>query len=105
MARPKREEYYGYREIRLNNARDFFYFRKKNSISQNALAEIVGISRRTIQDIENGRIIPQAKTIAKFEQLRKKYEVEGKPTGKLKTKIWEMRHKPIILDKTKESAY
>ena len=86
MARPKRELDFNYKEEMLNNAKDFFNFRQKNKLSQKFLSEIIGVSRRTIQSIEAGSIIPQEATMQKFLDLRAKYESEGRPTGKRKTK-------------------
>jgi DNA-binding XRE family transcriptional regulator len=57
-------------------------FRLDHALTQKFLSEIVGVSRRTIQSIESGGIIPQEGTIAKFEELRKKYEKNGKISRK-----------------------
>ena len=57
-------------------------FRTDNALTQKFLSEIVGVSRRTIQSIESGGIIPQEVTIAKFEELRKKYEKNGRVSRK-----------------------
>ena len=67
-------------------AREWTNFRQKNKLSQKFLSEIIGVSRRTIQNIEVGSIIPQAATMQKFLDLRAKYESEGRPTGKRKSK-------------------
>jgi len=53
-------------------------FRIDNALTQKFLAEICGVSRRTIQNIETGTIIPQYATQEKFEELRKKYETGRK---------------------------
>ena len=65
-------------------AREWKTFRKKNKISQQLLAEVTNISRRTIQSIEAAKEIPQKATLDKFEQLRERYRAEGKPTGQRK---------------------
>ena len=86
MARPKRVIDTNVKKEMQTIASQWKRFREANKLSQKFLAEIVGISRRTIQSIESGGILPQAATVEKFEQLRKKYEAEGKPTGQRKSK-------------------
>jgi len=86
MARPKREINYKVKDEMIAIARTWFRFRQANKLSQNLLAEITGVSRRTIQSIESGKIIPQSATIKAFEELKAKYEAEGKPTGQRKSK-------------------
>ena len=54
-------------------------FRTDNKLSQRFLAELIGISRRTIQQIEAALVIPHRGTIKAFEELQKKYEAEGNP--------------------------
>jgi DNA-binding XRE family transcriptional regulator len=61
-------------------------FMNKNKLTQKFLAEITGISRRTIQSVVAGVIIPQKDTLQAFEKLQAKYEAESKPTGKRKSK-------------------
>lgn len=86
MARPKREMDADLEKEMQRTAADFKRFRDKNKLSQKFLSEIINVSRRTIQSIESAGIIPQAGTMKKFEELRAKYEAEGKPTGKRKSK-------------------
>ncbi len=86
MARPKRVIDSSVKKEMQTIASQWKRFREANKLSQKFLAEIVGISRRTIQSIESGAIIPQAGTIHKFDNLRAKYEAEGKPTGQRKSK-------------------
>jgi transcriptional regulator with XRE-family HTH domain len=86
MARPKRELNSNVKKEMQTIAKAWKRFREANKLSQKFLAEIIGVSRRTIQSIESGAIIPQAGTIQKFDSLRVKYEVEGKPTGQRKSK-------------------
>lgn len=86
MARPKRELDADLEKEMQRTATEFKRFRDKNKLSQKFLSEIIGVSRRTIQSIESAGIIPQAATMQKFRDLRAKYESEGKPTGKRKSK-------------------
>jgi len=86
MARPKREISAKIIKEMQTLSREWKRFRTSNLLSQKKLAENIEVSRRTIQDIEAGKILPQAGTLAKFERLREIYENEGKPTGKRKSK-------------------
>jgi transcriptional regulator with XRE-family HTH domain len=86
MARPKRELNSNVKKEMHTIASQFKKFREANKLSQKFLAEIVVISRRTIQSIESGTIIPQSATIKAFEELRSKYSNEGRPTGQRKHK-------------------
>ena len=86
MARPKRELDATLEKEMERTAKEFIKFREFNKLSQKFLSEIIGVSRRTIQNIEAGSIIPQAATMQKFLDLRAKYESEGRPTGKRKSK-------------------
>jgi DNA-binding XRE family transcriptional regulator len=43
-------------------------------MTQKNLAEVCGISRRTIQEIENGRVIPRFSTQRKFIQFARNVE-------------------------------
>ena len=61
-------------------------FRTANMLSQKLLAEVIGISRRTIQSVEAGLLVPQERTLDAFKALQMKYEAEGRSTGKRKTK-------------------
>jgi transcriptional regulator with XRE-family HTH domain len=86
MTRPKRELDADLEKEMERTAKEWTNFRQKNKLSQKFLSEIIGVSRRTIQNIEAGSIIPQAATMKKFEDLRAKYESEGRPTCKRKPK-------------------
>lgn len=77
MARPKRDQIEVEPEIK-RLAIEFSEFRNKNNLSQKLLAEIIGVSRRTIQSVEAAKILPQKGTLKKFEDLRAKYAAEGK---------------------------
>ena len=84
MARPKRDPSADKEKLRYG--REWHKFRESNNLSQKFLSELIGVSRRTIQSVEAGGIIPQEATLAKFEQLRTKYEAEGKSGGRRKPK-------------------
>jgi DNA-binding XRE family transcriptional regulator len=86
MARPKREVDAALTKEMKARGLEWQRFRDRNKLSQKFLAEIIDVSRRTIQSIEAGKIVPLAGTLKKFEDLRVKYENEGKPTGKRKQK-------------------
>jgi transcriptional regulator with XRE-family HTH domain len=86
MARPKRVLDSSVKKEMKAIASEWKRFREANKLSQKFLAEIIGISRRTIQSIESGKIIPQQRTLDAFRALSVKYEAEGKPTGKRKQK-------------------
>lgn len=83
MARPKRDLTEEISKEMKSYAKDFVKFRESNKLSQRFLSEIIGISRRTIQNVEAGRIIPQEATLKAFTDLRARYEAEGK-TGRRK---------------------
>jgi DNA-binding XRE family transcriptional regulator len=87
MARPKRVIDTSVKKEMQTIASQWKRFRSANALSQKFLAEITGVSRRTIQSIESGAILPQQRTLDAFESLRAKYENEGRPTGKRKKKI------------------
>ena len=86
MGRPKREQDKDLTKEMIVRAQEWQGFREANKLSQKFLAEIIGVSRRTIQSIEAGQIIPQKATLEKFTKLQEKYEAEGKPSGKGKQK-------------------
>ena len=86
MARPKRDNKEFEPEMK-RLALEFSKFRGSNNLSQKLLAEVIGISRRTIQSIEAGTILPQQATLKKFEELQAKYEAEKKSTGRKKRKV------------------
>jgi len=67
-------------------AAEWSSFRAQNLLSQKFLAEIIGVSRRTVQHVETEKHIPHQRVIDAFEKLQKKYAAEGKPTGKKKQK-------------------
>ena len=77
MARPKRDNTDLESEMK-RRAIEFSKFRNQNNLSQKLLAEIINVSRRTIQSVEAAKILPQKGTLKKFENLRAKYAAEGK---------------------------
>jgi DNA-binding transcriptional regulator YiaG len=85
MPRTKRELTSEITKEMKSYAKDFKVFRTDNKLSQRFLSEIINISRRTIQNIESGKIIPQEATLKAFTDLKEKYEAEGK-TGRRKRK-------------------
>ena len=72
MARPKATPQ-DIRERKVR-ARVWREFRRIHLFTQSRLAETVGISRRTVQQIEGGRITPYAETLRLFEVIKKKHE-------------------------------
>jgi len=93
MARPKRVIDTSVKKEMSSIASQWRRFRSANALSQKFLSEITGVSRRTIQSIESGSILPQQRTLDAFEALRVKYENEGRPTGKRKRKQVEKQEK------------
>lgn len=57
-------------------AHEWMYFRKKFLFSQVMLAETLGISRRAVQYVEAGKVIPIPGTLSKFNALKKKFEAK-----------------------------
>ena len=60
--KPENEE----QRQRRRRAAHWKLFRKNNLLTQKKLAEVVGISRRTVQLIEGGYITPQMQTLRRF---------------------------------------
>jgi DNA-binding XRE family transcriptional regulator len=65
------------REERMQLARMWREFRKRNLMTQRNLAELSGISRRTIQMIESATIIPRVTTQRRFLALATAFERGG----------------------------
>jgi DNA-binding XRE family transcriptional regulator len=84
MARPKRNQAKAEPQMK-QLAVEFSEFRDQNNLSQKLLAEVIGISRRTIQSIEAGTILPHRATLEAFNKLREKYKAEGKSPKRKKT--------------------
>ena len=55
------------------NSLDIREFRKKNGLTQGELAEILGLSERTVQNYESGGVIPKTKT-AIFRKIFDNYD-------------------------------
>jgi transcriptional regulator with XRE-family HTH domain len=86
MARTKRDNAEAQPEMK-RLAIEFSTFREQNNLSQKLLAEIIGVSRRTIQSLEAATIIPHAATLKKFNELRDKYASEAKLSGRKKNRV------------------
>lgn len=63
-------------EERKIRAVEWQNFRKRYLFTQQKLAEILDLSRRTVQMIEAGLITPHPGTLRSFETLRAKHEGE-----------------------------
>lgn len=85
MARPKRDNTSVEPEMK-RLAVEFSQFRQDNNLSQKLLAEVIKVSRRTIQSIEAAKIFPHAATLKKFNELQAKYAAEGKSGSRKKNK-------------------
>ncbi len=72
MPRPKTTN----RELKLRDKyrREWIAFRRMNIFTQVKLAETLGISRRTVQMVENRKVNPQRATLRRFMALQAKYE-------------------------------
>ena len=57
------------------NSETIKYFRKKHRITQAKLADILGVSHRTIQNYENGNPIPKSK-LKLFYKIFEAYDTE-----------------------------
>ena len=54
--------------------RDLFrYFRKQAKMSQQDLARVLGIAKRTVQNIESGKFRPSARVESAFAALTAKH--------------------------------
>lgn len=62
---------------RTKRAEEWRSFRKNNLITQKKLSDILGISRRTIQQIEAGIITPHNSTLRIFAAYAAKYKAEN----------------------------
>lgn len=61
---------------RETRRKEWTRFRKDNLLTQVKLAEVLGISRRTVQFIEAGELTPLASTLRQFRSLKAKYDAE-----------------------------
>ena len=90
MGRHKKEP--GRTPEMLARALEWRTFRTQNKLSQKFLAEIINISRRTVQNIEAGILAdPHQRTLDAFKQLQGKYAAEGKSDGRRKHKSVNMQ--------------
>jgi DNA-binding XRE family transcriptional regulator len=62
---------------RDKRANDWKLFRRNNLFTQRRLAEIIGVSRRTIQLVEGAYITPHPQTLRRFEVFRLKCKRHG----------------------------
>ncbi|WP_408041134.1 helix-turn-helix domain-containing protein [Tenacibaculum amylolyticum] len=79
-------------------------FRKENNITQQALAELIGVTWRTIQNYESGGKIPKSKNVLfsnVFEEFSKKIESSTNEESLELTKEESKMIKNIVLYKTK----
>lgn len=63
---------------RVSRSEEWYSFRKDNLFTQLRLAEVLGLSRRTVQMIEAGKITPHPNTLRLFEALQAKYKSNRK---------------------------
>jgi DNA-binding XRE family transcriptional regulator len=61
-------------------AEEMISFRKENLFNQKKLAEVLDLSRRTIQMIESGTITPHPSTISAFRDLVDKFKAAKQVT-------------------------
>lgn len=74
MPRPKPSE----EDLQRRESRkaEWSQFRKEHLFTQVELAQFLGISRRTVQLIEAGKVSPFPGTLRKFSELKAKHESE-----------------------------
>lgn len=60
---------------RKDRAHEWKGFRKARLFTQIRLADVLGISRRTVQQIEAGKVAPHPSTLGKFIGLKEKHKV------------------------------
>jgi DNA-binding XRE family transcriptional regulator len=65
------------RRQRKERAQDWKLFRKNNLFTQRRLADTLGISRRTIQQIEGAYITPHPQTLRRFEVFKRRHETNA----------------------------
>ncbi len=61
-------------------AREWRKFRKKHFLTQQKLADVLGITARTVYNVEHGRNV-QLSTLGKFDTLRRRYAGENTSTA------------------------
>ena len=72
---------------RKSRAKLWSDFRHEFLITQRQLAEILGISRRTVQYVERGDVTPSKKVQSLFETLAKKHYAEKNAAQKKKAEV------------------
>lgn len=74
MPRPKPDD----DELKERTARqeEWRTFRREFLFSQKKLGDVLNLSRRTIQEIEAGRVSPHRSTLRAFRDLKLKYDAE-----------------------------
>ena len=60
--------------IREKRAKEWIEFRREYIFTQKKLADVLGISRRSVQFIEGAEVTPLASTLTKFNALKARYE-------------------------------
>jgi len=60
----------------LERAEEWKMFRRNHMFTQRRLAQMIGVSRRTIQQVENGYITPHQQTVRLFEAFKRKHTRE-----------------------------
>jgi DNA-binding XRE family transcriptional regulator len=61
-------------KLRAKRAREWKMFRRNNMLTQVRLADMIGVSRRTIQKVENRYLTPHQQTIRRFAAFKSKYD-------------------------------
>lgn len=69
-AKPTQEDI----EEREQRAEEMRTFVKENLFTEVKLAEVLGISRRTVQMMKSGKVSPQDSTLRKWNTLVQKYK-------------------------------
>ena len=61
-------------QIRRKRQAEWREFRRNFLFTQKKLGEVLGISRRTVQQVEAGLVTPLAETLRRFIILRRRHE-------------------------------
>jgi DNA-binding XRE family transcriptional regulator len=70
------------RKERMKRAQQWLRLRQNFLLSQTKLADILGLSRRTVQAVEGGECSPRFSTLAAFRDYSEKLERERKREGR-----------------------
>jgi len=78
-AKPSSDELLSSDELKRREklAMEWKLFRRNNLFTQKKLAEVMGVSRRTIQQIEGARVTPHPDTVREFLKLKSKYDLNA----------------------------